>query len=87
MTSGVSARDSALGTSHPEGGVPVNRGGTMRNGKSRNGTKPEPNAQVAAEPAAEDPIGPEHTNLPARLTAADRRRSPAARSAATRRAS
>ena len=71
MTSGVSARDSALGTSHPEGGVPVNRARKMRNGKSRNGTKPEPNAQVAAEPAAEDPIGPEHTDLPARLTAAD----------------
>jgi len=67
VTSGVSAKDSALGTSHPEGGVPVNRARKVRNGKSRNGSKPELNTQ-ATEPTAEDPVGPEHTDLPARAT-------------------
>ena len=40
MTFGVTAKDSALGTSPPEGGVPVNHARRQRDGKSRNGQGP-----------------------------------------------
>jgi hypothetical protein len=57
VTSGVTARDSALGTSHPEDGVPANHARRMRDGKSRNGKGPEQGtALVTADekPADED---------------------------------
>jgi serine phosphatase RsbU (regulator of sigma subunit) len=49
VTSGVTAKGGALGTSYPEGDAPVNRARRAAEGRSRNGKKPE-------RPAAEDPI-------------------------------
>ncbi len=48
MTSGVTAKGSALGTNRPESGVPANHA-RERDGRSRNGKAPEPNASSASQ--------------------------------------
>ena len=53
MTSGVTAKDSALGTSHPDGAVPVSHARRVRDSKSRNGKGPDPRGPAgngAAQP-------------------------------------
>jgi len=46
VTSGVTAKDSALGTSHPDGTVPVNHARRVRDSKSRNGKDPDSHGPV-----------------------------------------